>query len=49
VSGEGEPDVLGNSWTEPELAELLKERNAILLTDDHSPTDILVAPLISGR
>ena len=35
--------------SESALDKYLAERNPILLTDDHAPTDILVAPLIGRR
>jgi spermidine synthase len=36
-------------WEEIELNKLFTERNPILLKDDYAPTDILLAPFISGR
>jgi MFS family permease len=49
LSRRGDSISAGRPWTESEMTKLLTERNPILLTDDHAPTDILVAPLISGR
>jgi hypothetical protein len=41
--------VSGYPSSEAALDKYLSERNPIFLTDDHVPTDILVAPLIGRR
>jgi hypothetical protein len=49
LSRSGDSASSGHPWTNAEITKLFTERSPILLTDDHAPTDILVAPLISGR
>ncbi len=39
----------GYPYPEASLDAYLKDRNALLLTDDYAPTDILVAPFIGQR
>ncbi|MFC1864704.1 fused MFS/spermidine synthase [Chloroflexota bacterium] len=45
VTEGGDRKLVGYPHDEIKLEEYLAARNPILLTDDHSPTDILVAPL----
>jgi len=45
ITEDGKEYALGNPRDEIKLEEYLAEREPILLTDDHAPTDILVAPI----
>ena len=51
VTEDGKKKASGYPLTEMELEEYLAERDPILLTDDHAPTDILIAPIFqrSGK
>jgi len=47
VSRNGTGEMVGTPYAKDKLEAYLSSRKPILLTDDHAPTDILVAPLIS--
>jgi len=49
ITENGRKIATGNLYNEIALERYLAARNPILLTDDHAPTDILVAPLIRQR
>ncbi|MBA7630656.1 Polyamine aminopropyltransferase [subsurface metagenome] len=47
VTEDGKKKAYGYPLKEMELEKYLAERDPILLTDDHAPTDILIAPVFS--
>ncbi|MBI2980256.1 MAG: fused MFS/spermidine synthase [Chloroflexi bacterium] len=49
VTGNGKIKLIGDPYNETKLEQYLAARELILLTDDHAPTDILVAPLFAKR
>ncbi len=49
VTEGGRKELIGTPYDTVKLWEWLTKRDPILLTDDHAPTDILVAPLVPTR